>query len=261
MKKYFCLTIAGFKERISFRAHFICNIFSNLIYIFLVYYLWKAIFISSSSDEINGMTFMYTFLYLSIANAMNTLMEAWVEWDMSRDILNGKISFFLVQPINFQYNILFRSLGVMLSNFLVIFLPSLIIFALLSDNGIANIPVYLISLILAVMIRFSIDFITGIVAFYTENIWGVSITKNVLIAIFSGALIPILYYPEFLQVIIKGLPFYAIYHIPISILLNKFDVFSCLKMLLIQLLWAVGLAVLGRALYNRSIKIITVNGG
>lgn len=261
MKKYFALALIGFKERISFRAHFICSLFSNLIYIILIYFLWKAIFSSSSSDLINGMTFKETFIYLSIANSMNTLMEAWVEWDLSRDIINGKISFFLAQPIDFQRNIIFRSLGIVLSNFIVVFLPSFIIFMFIAECSFMSIFIFFISLIFGIIIRFAIDFITGIVAFYTENIWGISITKNALIAILSGALIPIPYYPEFLQNIIKCLPFYAIYHLPLSMLLNPSEPSECLEKILIQMMWAVVLLILGKIFYNKSVKTITVNGG
>ena len=157
MKKYIALTLISFKERISFRAHFICSLFSNLIYIILIYFLWKAIFNSSSNDMINSMTFKETFIYLSIANSMNILMEAWVEWDLSRDILNGRISFFLVQPIDFQRNILFRSLGIVLSNFLVVFLPSFIIFMFIAESTIMSFLVFFISLLLGIIIRFAID--------------------------------------------------------------------------------------------------------
>lgn len=261
MKKYLALSLIGFKERISFRAHFICSLFSNLIYIILIFFLWKAIFISSLNDMINGMTFKETFLYLSIANSMNILMEAWVEWDLSRDIINGKISFFLAQPIDFQCNIMFRSLGTVISNFLVVFLPSFIIFMFISDSSIMSISIFFVSLILGIIIRFAIDFITGIIAFYTENIWGVSITKNAIIAILSGALVPIPYYPEFLQPVIKSLPFYAIYHLPISMLLNSSDLSECLKKIMIQLIWVLVLLIFGKLFYNKSVKTITVNGG
>lgn len=265
MRKYLSLTIAGFKERISFRAHFVCSFFSNIMYICLVYYLWKAIFNSSMSTTINGMNFMTTFVYLSIANAMTILMQSWVEWDMSRDILNGKIVFHLAKPIDFQCNIFFTSLGIVVSNFVTIFLPTFLVIIILvrkSIGSVYSIPVYCISLVLAIAIHFTIDFIIGIVAFYTENIWGISTTKDVLVALLSGALIPLPFFPQVLQNVVKLLPFQAIYNVPIQILTNKsFYINDYIFSVGLQLFWLILLWVLGKLMYRHSVKVITVNGG
>lgn len=265
MSKYLSLTVAGFKERISFRAHFICSFLSNIMYIGLVYYLWKAIFNSSTSTTINGMNFMTTFVYLSIANAMTILMQSWVEWDMSRDILNGKIVFNLARPINFQRNIFFTSLGIVVSNFVTIFLPTFLVIIILvrkSIGSVYSVPVYVISLMLAIGIHFTIDFIIGVVAFHTENIWGISTTKDVLVALLSGALIPLPFFPETLQRVVKLLPFQAIYNVPIQILTNKS---FCMKDYMfsvgLQIFWLLILWLLGQIMYQYSVKVITVNGG
>ncbi len=47
------------------------TLFANLIYLVLVYYLWKAIYDSSGTDVVNGMTFSDTMIFLLMSQTTN----------------------------------------------------------------------------------------------------------------------------------------------------------------------------------------------
>ena len=60
IRKMLALTKAGIIESLQFRLGTVVMLFGNLIYLALVYFLWKAIYESSGADTVNGMTFYDT---------------------------------------------------------------------------------------------------------------------------------------------------------------------------------------------------------
>ena len=69
-KRLLAITRAGIMESLQFRLGIFVTLFANLIYLVLVYYLWKAIYDSSGTDVVNGMTFTDTMIYLILATAL-----------------------------------------------------------------------------------------------------------------------------------------------------------------------------------------------
>ena len=118
------------------------------------------------------------------------------------------------------------------------------------------------SLLLAFVVSFSFDYFIGLLAFYTESTWGLSMTKEILIAVLSGALVPLQFFPDALQKVLLLLPFQAIYYTPLM-LVSKPDVGweTLLPMLAVQLVWAVLLFVATRLFYGQAIKVLRVSGG
>jgi ABC-2 type transport system permease protein len=125
--------------------------------------------------------------------------------------------------------------------------------------GLALFPV---SLLFAFLISFSFDYFIGLLAFYSESIWGVSITKEIVVTLFSGALIPLQFFPDVIQRVLYWLPFQAIYHTPLMMITRPslgWDVF--LPMLLVQVFWSAALFILTRLFYNQAIKVLRIAGG
>ena len=69
LKKYFALTRLGVLETLQWRLALFVMVLGNLLYLTLIYFLWKAIFASAGTDVVNGMTFEMTMVYLVLATA------------------------------------------------------------------------------------------------------------------------------------------------------------------------------------------------
>lgn len=63
LSKYLSLTKASIMEGLAFPMSFAITIIGNLSYLILIYYLWKAIYDSSPTPVVNGMTFHDTMIY------------------------------------------------------------------------------------------------------------------------------------------------------------------------------------------------------
>jgi ABC-2 type transport system permease protein len=119
-----------------------------------------------------------------------------------------------------------------------------------------------VSLFFAFLVSFSIDYFIGLLGFYSESVWGFSTTKEIIVTVFSGALIPLQFFPETIQKVLFWLPFQAIYHTPLMMITRPnqgLDVF--LPMILVQMFWAVVAFILARLFYNQAIKVLRIAGG
>jgi ABC-2 type transport system permease protein len=119
-----------------------------------------------------------------------------------------------------------------------------------------------ISLLLAFLISLSIDYFIGLMGFYSESVWGLSITKEIIVTVFSGALVPLQFFPEAIQKVLFWLPFQAIYHTPLMMLTRPNQSMAIfLPMLAVQMVWAIVLFIAARLFYHQAIKVLRIAGG
>ncbi|NLZ73851.1 MAG: hypothetical protein GX905_08585 [Bacteroidales bacterium] len=265
MRKQIALIRSGIMENLQYRLGLFVTIIGNLIYLVIVYSLWKSIFISSGTDVLNGMTFEDTMIYLVLASSMFNLLESYLTWIIHEDIQSGRIVLDLIKPMDYQAFISFQLIGEMLSRFITTFLPTFIVVYFLSNSAIhlgVNLIFFFVSIMIGVVISLNIDFFVGTIALYTQSIWGVNIIKEVIVLLLSGAVIPLNFFPETLRNITMYLPFQAIYHAPLKLLINAdMLIGERLTIILVQLMWMVIALIVSRLFWRKSLKIITVNGG
>lgn len=265
IKKYISLTRAGIIEALQFRLSTVVMVVGNLLYLIVVYFLWKAIYASSGTDVVNGMTFYDTLIYLVLATALFNFMEMYTVWEIGRSIQSGKIVLDLLKPMEYRRLLFWSYSGSFVTQFFFTFLPTFIVVAIVTHGAIGfglNMAAFVISVVMAVSINYSVDFFVGTICLYTESIWGINIMKQVVVLLLSGATIPIAFFPEPLRSAMYYLPFQSIYNAPLSLLLGKdMAVPEMAKILGIQLLWCIVMTVISKLFWKASLRQITVNGG
>lgn len=265
LKRFLTLTRAGIMESLQFRLGTVVIILGNLLYLIVVFFLWKAIYASAGTDIVNGMTFSDTLIYLVLATALFNFMEMYIVWDIGRDIQSGKISLDLLKPIEYRKYMFWMRSGSFVTQFFFTFLPTFLVVAVVTHRAIhfgINLIFFLISVIMAVSINYSIDFLVGTICLYTESIWGINIMKQVIVTLLSGATIPIAFFPEPLKTIVYYLPFQSIYNAPLSVLLEENPQPQTILITLgTQLLWCIVMILLSKLFWKVSLRQITVNGG
>ena len=266
-RKLIALTRAGIMESLQFRLGTFCTLIGNLLYIVLVYFLWKAIYASSGSDTVNGMTFSDTMIYLVLATALFNFLEMFIVWDMSRSIQSGKIILDLLKPMNYRRYTFWSYSGSHVVLFVLTFIPTFIVVMIITHGAIPlgfNLLWFIVSTILALVINFSIEMLVATVCLYTESTWGINMVKECVVLLLSGASIPLAFFPAPLKAVVSCLPFRCIYDTPLNILLQKSGYTAgrdVVVQLLLQFAWCVALALAGSLFWRVSLKKITVNGG
>ena len=267
MRKYLALTRLGMMEKLHYRLGTFVTLFGNLIYLVLIYFLWKAIYASSGTDCVNGMTFYDTLIYLVLATALFNFLEMFIVWDMSREIQSGGIVLKLLKPVNFRRYSFWSYFGENVMSFILTFMPTFIIIDIMTHGSIAlgiNLLFFVVSVAMALVINFSIDMLVATICLYTESTWGINMVKECVVLLLSGASIPLAFFPESLRTVVQYLPFRCIYDTPLNVLLQK-DGYTfgtgLVVSLLLQFAWCITLTAAGNLFWGVSIKKITVNGG
>ena len=263
MRAYWANTRGTFLAGLAYRSGFIFTILNNLAYMTIAYFLWQSIF--QGRETLKGLTFNQTFLYITVASSLIVLLKTWTDWEISYQITQGSIIMSLVKPINFQWLMMARAAGFSLMNLISITVPSLIFLVFIFKVSI-NIGIGLLffplALVLSFVINTTIDYLIGLTSFYTESIWGISATKDIIITFLSGSLIPLQFFPEAVQKVLKLLPFQAMYHLPLMMLVEPDrEVSSYFAGLGVQAFWALVILALARLFYKRAVKVLRVSGG
>jgi len=263
IKAYAANTRASFLAGLAYRSGFIFSVLNNLVYMTIAFFLWRSIY--GDHEILRGLTFNQTFLYVTIASSLMVLLKTWSDWEISYQITSGSVIMSLVKPVNYQWLMMSQSLGFALMNLLSIVVPSVIalvfVFKVPVNSGL-GLLFFPLALVFSFIMNTTIDYIIGLTSFYTESIWGISSTKDIIIMFLSGSLIPLQFFPEAAQKVLKLLPFQAMYHLPLMMLVEpEQSATSYLASLGVQLFWTVVILVLARLFYNKAIKVLRVAGG
>ena len=69
--------------------------------IFIQYFLWTAIYLSSTSDIVYGFTYRQMMAYTFLAGLVSRIVRTGFEYEIMEDVKSGKYSKFLVQPLGY----------------------------------------------------------------------------------------------------------------------------------------------------------------
>ena len=263
LRSYLAILRGSFMVGMIYRWGFLFTILGNIVYMIVVYFLWRSIY--AAATTLHGLTFDQTFVYVALGSAVFILLKTYTDWFLSYEIREGIIAVHLTKPVDYQLYALALSLGSALITLAAITLPTVVMLYFVfrvpfqAGPGLALFPV---SLALAFVISFNFDFFIGVIGFYSESIWGTSITKEIIISVCSGALIPLQFFPDVIQKVLLALPFQAIYYTPLMMVTLPSQGWGAyLPMLGVQLFWAVLTFVLSRLFFNQAVKVVRVAGG
>lgn len=234
-----------------------------LVSLVVVYYLWKAIF--NTSSMIEGYSFKMLLTYLVLSFAINALYDLPAEHILANKIIRGDIVMDLTKPINFQGIFFAESVGIsinqLISYNIAFLLITIFTFKILPPHSIIEFFIFIISLLLGFIIMTSIGFITGVICLWTKDVWGVFFIKTAMITFFSGSLIPLHFLPIWLENIAMVLPFHGIIYSPISIYLGTLPFHKIINILINQFIWSSMLILSGKIIWQVGLRKIVIQGG
>jgi ABC-2 type transport system permease protein len=263
MRPYLAILRGSYMVGLVYRFGFLFSIVGNLIYMSITYFLWRSIY--QGKETLRGLTFNETYIYVALGSAVFILLKTYVDWQMSYEIREGTVATYLTKPMDLQLYELFVSFGFFLMSLSAITIPTILLMVFVFHIEIPlgiGLVLFPFSLILAYLLSFCFDYFIGLIGFYTESVWGLSITKEIIVTVLSGALIPLQFFPDVIQKILLWLPFQAIYYTPLTMVAKPtLGWGTFLPMLGVQLFWVAALFVLTRLFYNQAVKVLRISGG
>ena len=176
---YLPFAVNEIKRQMSYKGAFYLFILISTFGSFVAYFLWSAIYGSSSHAVLGGLSrsemTVYIFMVYVTSSIVNISISDWV----SEDVVKGTVAMQLIKPMDYRLSLISRATGVMAYQFV---LPSVFIwiglevykyFVLgLGFTALANIGLYLLSSVMSFLIFVLFDFCVGMIAFFTNYIFG-----------------------------------------------------------------------------------------
>lgn len=268
LKLYWPFSKGVIQTIMSYRINFFMFVFGNLMKTFVIYYLWKAVFLSSSTNNLNGFTLNDMIIYIFMSSLTAGTIGTGTEQDIGQEVRDGSIAVNLIKPINYKIRMFFISIGSLIYQFMFVLVPVWLGLLAVRYFTVGELPpdiwtiaLYFFSITLGFIVSYFMNFCFGLLSFYVTNMWGLSHLKEAVLLFFSGQLIPIAFFPELMQKIIQFFPFSSLNYIPVMVYLKKLTGLALIQALGIQLLWIAILYLLSLWLWNKAINKLVILGG
>jgi ABC-2 type transport system permease protein len=239
------------------------ELFVSIIAVVIFVAFWRAVYASTAT--IGGLTLDETLNYILLAQLFGgAAYVSNVIFDIGAGLREGQIAAALLRPLDYQAGMYVQNVVNLIIN-LSFNLPLALFIWLVYGLDLPSDPVvwlaFLLSLFLGHAVMFCFDWIIGCTAFYSTEIWGMSVVRYGVAMFFSGALIPLTMMPDWLRAIATILPFSQVVFLPVSILSGITPVSDVPRIWLAQIFLLVGLVFFSRFVFGRAIRVITVQGG
>lgn len=258
--KYFEIMKMNFLQSLTY---FYDSLFKSIfvaIILFIFIQLWGVIY--SGKTLIEGYTFAMVIWYLVLTESIVTSSSK-IHDQMSAQIVDGSVAYTLNKPISFILFMLFNGLG----NSVVRFVITLIVGSLTTlllvggfEFQIMSIPFLLIVIMLAIIIINLFSVLIGLFAFWTEQIRAIDFIYQKLVFTIGGMLIPLQFFPLWVQNFSIYLPFSFIAYHPARFFVN-YNSGDFGFIFFMQIFWIILLFIVIFYLYSIGVRRVAVNGG
>lgn len=267
MRKYWKLAEITWQRAMVYRANTILEFLGYLATMLVSITLWNFAFLHTGQGIIGGYTEREMMLYLLVAGWFTSSFWFTAQGDrVVREIKEGKISNYLVKPLRVSgYYFVFGTVG-KLSQFLwssIAFLVLVFAFRLypLFYFGDVHVGAFAVFFIAAWFIQWLIFYTAALLAFWMEEVWGITFTIRVLADIAAGAFLPLSLFAPFWQNVFDMLPFKYIIAVPVNALLGRLPLDKLLPTLGGAIVWLIVLALLSHIAMRRGIRRYSAVGG
>jgi ABC-2 type transport system permease protein len=268
-KKYHGFIRGSFLNFFAFRGEILGWVLQDVVTLFIMVFLWFAIYKENANAAINGFSYPEMMAYLVVASISGQWINNGSTFrSVNKDISEGQISSWLTKPVSYRGKNFACSLGNCLGNFVLFFLPLAIIALLVFTLGLGlpfpewyNIIFYLVAGFLAIVILDSLDFLIAQLGFLTNSLFGIFIIKEAIFAFLSGRAVPYSFFPAWAQNVMPYLPFAGLSSTPVNLLLGRYSLQESAISLALSFAWAIGLYGLSIYANRKMIKHVVAVGG
>lgn len=230
-------------------------------FMWIYFQLWKVTFNAAGTDAINGMTLYSTMWYLMMAETIE-LSRPQLARTISDNVKDGSIAYILNKPYNFLLYQFSNSMGETVFRALMnALLGGIVVWRLVGPPP--ELPGWgfaIIALLGTWIMNFCITCLIGLSAFLVEEISPFMWIYQKFVFILGGFLIPLDFYPGWLQSIAKALPFAYMIYGPSKLFVTP-SVELFINIVSLQLIWIFVLGIILAVSYRRGVAYLTVNGG
>ncbi|MBH8576235.1 ABC-2 family transporter protein [Nostocaceae cyanobacterium CENA369] len=272
MTAYWSLFVARFALLLQYRTAALAGVATQLFWGFVKVMVLEAFFTHATSAQ--PMTLQEAVGYVWLGQAFLMVIVPWSgDREIQELIRSGAVGYDLLRPTDL-YNFWFtRALALRTAPLLLRAVPllSVAIFILpllgFSERSLAFPPsfasliAFIVSFIGAILLSSALTMLLTVSMMWTISGEGINTILPTFIIIFSGMIVPLPLFPEWIKPVLNALPFSGLLDRPFRLFSGNLLPNALFNVLLHQTFWIVVIIILGRVLVKRGIRKLVIQGG
>ena len=266
MKAYLSILKLRFAVQLQYRAAAAAGFFTQFFFGFVRIMVFHAFYASSTVTQPMSLQQAVTYTWLS--QSMFRMQPGWGDNEVIEMIRTGNVAYELCRPLHLYFIWYCRLVSQRFVPAVLSGVP-LFILALLLPNGFgATFPVSfaagtacLVSILFALLLGCAISNLITVSTLWTIAGVGMQRIFPATIMVFSGIYVPLAFFPDGMQQILKILPFSGLMDIPLRFYLGTTPASEIFLLGLLQLAWTAVFIVIGLRLMALAMKRVVVQGG
>ncbi|NLV35688.1 MAG: ABC transporter permease [Clostridiaceae bacterium] len=267
MREYLSFFKIRFSIGLQYRAAAWAGMATQFAWGGMTILLFRAFY--QSSQNALPMTMSELSSYIWLQQAFLALYMVWYfDNDIFGSIMSGNIAYELCRPIDIYAMWFTKNMAVRISRAVLRCLPILVFAAFLPAPYNISLPIspaagllFIISMILGLLVVVAFSMIIYVSAFYTISPIGIRILATSVLEFFTGAIIPLPFFPQSLQTLMYLLPFASMQSTPFMIYNGYISGERIASAISLQIIWLIILLALGKTLMVRALRKVVVQGG
>lgn len=267
MGKYLHVFNVGIQNTLVYRANFLFRATFALVPLAAMLFVWRTIYEGKGEGgEVAGYglsQMISYYLVVTLVDMFTAVTED--DWQIASDIREGRISQFLVKPIDYLTYRLFLFFSGRTVYTLCALIPVACFIAYLREHFIWPDAVTLVwfgcSVVLTALLQFLISYTMALLAFWVLEVATLIFILFAFEYIAGGHMFPLDILPPALQTALQFTPFPYMLYFPVSIYLGRTTGTDLVVGIGIQAAWVVGAFLLARFVWNRGIRKYGAYGG
>lgn len=267
MKKYLSFFRLRFCMGLQYRVAAMAGMVTQFAWGFMEIMMFRAFYEAEPGSF--PMSFDAIVSYVWLQQAFLYFFATWMmENDIMEAIINGNIAYELCRPIRIYHMWFARSIANRLVGAVLRCFPILVVAAFLPkpyklnpSASITHFLLFIVALFLGLGVTVAFCMLTYVLSFFTISPQGLRILFTSVVEFFSGAIIPLPFFPQRIQTVLELLPFAAMQNVALRIYSGSMTEAEMIEAIGLQVFWLIVLMVGGSGLCRLAEKKVTVQGG
>lgn len=263
IKSYTAVFSARFRTLLQYRAAAFAGFGTQLFWGVIRIMIFEAFFRSATAAQ--PMTYPEVVTYIWLSQAFLILLPYSMDTDIRGMVRSGNVVYELLRPANLYFFWYSRAMAQRTAPGVFRALPLCIAAIAFFDMGLPpDLPAasaWLVSMVFAVLIGAAITNLLNISLLWTLSGEGIGVLVAASVCLLSGLTIPLVFFPDWAQVVIDLLPFRYMMDIPFRFYLGHLAADQIWAHLPFQIGHLIALVAAGHLILNRGIRRLVAQGG
>ena len=267
MKSYLSYFKLKFITGLQYRIAALAGIYTQFLFGFVYISIYIAFYESGGTNLPMKLEQLVSYIWLE-QSFFALIYMIYKDKDIINIIKNGNVAYELIRPQDLYFMWFTKIYGDKLAKVTLRFLPVLLVALILPkpynfnlSTSIHVIPIFLISLILSSILVTLIILLYHVICLFTLDEKGIVNIFMVVSDILSGLVIPIPFFPKYLQKISNFLPFRYVGDFPFRLYVRNISINEGITGIIVQIVWIIILLVIGRLITKKALKKAVIQGG